>query len=195
MKPIPAEMEKLKRVIRRATIPPTAANGTFSNTSPASRALENRINRMIKMIAILMGTTCAKRFVARCWFSKSPVHFSEYPAGRCTDAFTFFCASATAVPMSRPLTENFTAQKRAWLSRKISNGPVMVVISASSLIGTIVPSIAGTSILPISSSFWRNCSLYLTMILNFRSSSYNNEADFPPIAISIIDCTSSLATP
>ena len=184
IKPIPADIEKLKPVIRRAAIPPTAANGTFSNTSPASLALEKRI-----------GTTCARRFEARCWFSKSPVHFKEYPAGKWTEAFTFFCASATAVPISRPLTENLTAQKRAWLSRKINNGPVIVVISASSLIGTIVPSIAGTSILPISSSFWRNSSLYLTMILNFRSSSYNSEADFPPIAISMIDWTSSLATP
>ena len=66
MKPIPAEIEKLKRVIRSAAIPPTAANGTFSNTSPASLALEKRTNRMIKIIAILTGTTCANRFVARC---------------------------------------------------------------------------------------------------------------------------------
>ena len=195
IKPIPADIEKLKPVIRRAAIPPTAANGTFSNTSPASLALEKRINRIMKIMAMLIGTTCARRFEARCWFSKSPVHFKEYPAGKWTEAFTFFCASATAVPISRPLTENLTAQKRAWLSRKINNGPVIVVISASSLIGTIVPSIAGTSILPISSSFWRNSSLYLTIILNFRSSSYNSEADFPPIAISMIDWTSSLATP
>ena len=65
------------------------------------------------MMAILTGTTCDKRFVARCWFSKSPVHFKLYPSGKRTEAFTFSCASATAVPISRPRTENFTAQKRA----------------------------------------------------------------------------------
>ena len=48
IKPIPADIEKLKPVIRRAAIPPTAANGTFSNTSPASLALEKRINRIMK---------------------------------------------------------------------------------------------------------------------------------------------------
>lgn len=64
--------------------------------------------------------TWAKRLDARCWFSKSPVHFKEYPSGRWIAAFTFFCASATVVPMSRPRTENLTAQKRVWLSLKIS---------------------------------------------------------------------------
>ncbi len=44
----------------------TAANGTFSNTSPASLALEKRINRIIKIMAMLIGTTCARRFEARC---------------------------------------------------------------------------------------------------------------------------------
>ena len=59
-------MEKLKSVISKATIPPTAAKGTFNNTSPASLAFENKTNKMTKIIAILTGTTCDKRFVARC---------------------------------------------------------------------------------------------------------------------------------
>lgn len=74
--PIPADIEKLKRVSSKARIPPTAAYGTFNKTSPASRAFPKRTKRMIKIIAILTGTTCANRFVARCWFSKSPVHFN-----------------------------------------------------------------------------------------------------------------------
>jgi len=149
MKPIPAEIEKLNPVSNNAAIPPTAAKGTFSSTSPASLAFEKSTNRMTKIIAILTGTTWAKRLDARCWFSKSPVHFKEYPSGRWIAAFTFFCASATAVPMSRPRTENLTAQKRVWLSLKISKGPVMVRISANSLTGIMAPSLAGTNILPI----------------------------------------------
>ena len=66
MKPIPAEIEKLNPVAHNATIPPAAAKGTFNSTRPASRALENKMNRMTKMMAILTGTTCDKRFVARC---------------------------------------------------------------------------------------------------------------------------------
>ena len=66
IKPIPADIEKLNPVNKRAAIPPTAANGTFSNTSPASLALEKRINRIMKIIAMLIGTTCARRFEARC---------------------------------------------------------------------------------------------------------------------------------
>ena len=61
MNPIPAEIEKLKRVMSKAAIPPTAAKGTFSNTKPASRALENRMKRIIKMMIMLTGTTCTKR--------------------------------------------------------------------------------------------------------------------------------------
>jgi len=45
--PTPAEIEKLKPVISNITIPPTAANGMFISTSPASRGLPNKTNRMM----------------------------------------------------------------------------------------------------------------------------------------------------
>ena len=52
MKPIPAEIEKLKWVINKAIIPPAAANGTFSSTRPASLAFEKRMKRMTKIMAM-----------------------------------------------------------------------------------------------------------------------------------------------
>lgn len=66
MKPIPAEIEKLKWVINKAIIPPAAANGTFSSTRPASLAFEKRMKRMTKIMAMLTGTTWASRLLARC---------------------------------------------------------------------------------------------------------------------------------
>ena len=44
-------MEKLKRVISSAIIPPAAAKGTLRSTSPESLALEKSINKIINIIA------------------------------------------------------------------------------------------------------------------------------------------------
>ena len=53
IKPIPADIE-IEARYQKGCDTSTAANGTFSNTSPASLALEKRINRIMKIMAMLM---------------------------------------------------------------------------------------------------------------------------------------------
>ena len=56
---------------------------------------------------MLTGTRIFKRSRASRKFSTSPTHSSRDPAGRTTELATFFWASRTALPTSRPRTLNF----------------------------------------------------------------------------------------
>ena len=141
---MPADMLKLVPVINNAAIPPIIAKGTFSSTMPASFILPNMTNKIRKMSSRLTGTTCARRFVALCWFSKSPAQTISFPLSSCTASSTFFCASAMVLPISLPLTENFTALYLRFSSLKIILEPVVLFMVAILFIGTWAPLMVGT---------------------------------------------------
>ena len=66
MKPIPAEMEKLNRVIRRATIPPTAAMAAIGLLPAAmSHGIGSESQRPLAIVIIggLIGATFFALFV------------------------------------------------------------------------------------------------------------------------------------
>src|ERR1035437_1689135 len=71
--PTIAETDKSSRAMSRASTPPTAAKGTFSRMRVASLPESNAVKRRKKMAMMVTGTTRARRWTARCSFSKAPV--------------------------------------------------------------------------------------------------------------------------
>ena len=64
-------------VTRSATMPPIRAKGTFRRITAASLKDPNALNSNPKIRHTLIGTINARRFMARCWFSNSPLQATE----------------------------------------------------------------------------------------------------------------------
>ena len=58
-----------------ATMQPIIANGMFRMMSTACFTELKELKRSRKIAAMVMGTTMANRFIARCWFSNCPPLF------------------------------------------------------------------------------------------------------------------------
>lgn len=148
MKPIPAEIEKLNPVSNNAAIPPTAAK--VHSAAPVlhlwhSKKYKQNDKDNSDTHRNHLGQTLGRPLLVL----KISRPFQRISFRKMDRGIYFLLCLCHRRSMSRPRTENLTAQKRVWLSLKISKGPVMVRISANSLTGIMAPSLAGTNILPI----------------------------------------------
>ena len=98
MNPTAAETDRWMPRTYNARMPPTNENGTFTNTSAASRTDANATNSSAKTMRIVIGRITARRARARARFSNWPPHVMWYPDGSGTDVVTSACASATNPP-------------------------------------------------------------------------------------------------
>ena len=72
MKPIAADTDSGMPHSHSATMPPISASGTLSRISAARRNELNALNSSTKISSSEIGTTMARRRMARSWFSNSP---------------------------------------------------------------------------------------------------------------------------
>ena len=77
MKPMAADTLNGMPVSKSAKIPPISANGTFIKMSSACFTDLKASKSSTKIRNTLTGTMIARRFMARCWFSNSPLHVTR----------------------------------------------------------------------------------------------------------------------
>ena len=75
--PAIADTESGRPARNNPTTPPMAAKGTLTRINKAERAELKAAKRMKKIAPSVIGTTIIRRRVARCSFSKLPVHSSR----------------------------------------------------------------------------------------------------------------------